>query len=162
MVAGIDLQIGDTDIRIISTYWSGSTGSTMVSSHSLWDKLQTYLHKRGQHITPLEYIQSYTAKKIEEHISATKSVCLVGGDFNATRDSAAPGHGVHGPIDIWATQAGLTHVFAHLTISPRPTYYSGTQPKHEIDHILSTTSTYCYPTHGYILDDDAWAQETDH
>lgn len=161
-IAGIDIHVGDTDLRIISTYWPGSMGTINSSTNSLWDKLQTYLHKRNQQCTPLEYIQSYITRKIDEFTTATSSVCIIGGDFNATRSQSAPGAGVHDPIDEWANSNGLQHVFTSLDLPCKPTYYSGTSPKHEIDHILYTPSHICSPTHGFVLDDDAWAQETDH
>jgi len=59
VVAGFDIHIGSTDIRILSTYWPGSTGTTSTTTGSLWDKVQTHLHKQRQHVTPLEFIQTY-------------------------------------------------------------------------------------------------------
>jgi hypothetical protein len=95
-------------------------------------------------------------------MSVLGSTCLVGGDFNAPRNANTAGIGVHPPIDSWGQENGLIHVFSQLSIAAKPTYYSGSQPKHEIDHILCTLSPLCVPTHGYVLDDDGWAQETDH
>jgi len=160
-VAGMDFRIGDTDIRLISTYWPGSIG-TGISEHSLWDKLQKYLCSRNQHITPLEYIQGYILRKTTEHNKTSSSSTIIGGDFNATRSPQAPGHGVHAPIDAWAESIQHYHVFDRLGLPPCATYYSGTSPKNEIDHILCYDSHLLQPTHGYVLDDVAWAQETDH
>jgi hypothetical protein len=39
-IAGLDLRIGSTDIRIIFTYWPGSVG-TGTSENGLWDKLHS-------------------------------------------------------------------------------------------------------------------------
>jgi hypothetical protein len=160
-VAGMDFHIGNTDIRLMSTYWPGSVG-TATSEHSLWDKLQVYLHSRNQHITPLEYIQGYITRKTTEHNKTTSSSTIIGGDFNAIRSAAAPGHGVHVPLDAWTHSIGHYHVFDRLDMPPRATYYTGTTPKHEIDHILCLDSPLLQPTQGYVLDDAAWAQETDH
>jgi len=162
VVTGFDIHVGSTDIRIISTYWPGSTGSSHGDSGSLWDKVQAYLHKCKNYTSPLEYIQTYIRRKIAEIQTSNNSLCIIGGDFNATRSALSPGNGVHPPLDVWATSQNLTHVFTKLELAPQPTYYSGVNPKHEIDHIFYTSNTECQPTHGYVLDDVAWAQETDH
>jgi len=162
VVAGFDIHIGSTDIRIISTYWPGSTGSVQGTTGTLWDKVQTYLHKRNQHITPLEYIQTYILRKINEFNTSLNSLCIIGGDFNAVRSQAVSGTGIHAPLSKWCADNKLIHVFEKLNLPPQPTYYSGINPKHEIDHVLYTDTSTCQPTHGAILDDDAWAQETDH
>jgi hypothetical protein len=162
VVVGVDFHIGNTDVRLLSTYWPGSTGSDAHDTNSLWDKLQKYLHKTNQHMTPLDYIQSYTSTAMSTFTAVSNSVCILGGDFNAPRDSISPLGGIHEPLDTWGTLNNLTHVFTHLHIPVTPTYYSGTQPKSEIDHAFCTLSPLCKPTHGFVLDDDAWAQETDH
>ena len=100
-IAGIDLRVGNVDIRIISTYFPGSTGSPNPDSAGLWDKLQKHLHCQSQHITPIEYIQSYITEKIQQQIGVSGSICLIGGDFNATRNANSAGTGVHPPIDSW-------------------------------------------------------------
>ena len=162
VVAGIDLHIGSTDVRIISTYWPGSVNMGTHLTDSLWSKLQKFLSSRNDHMTPLEYIQTYILRKVQGFGSSTNSLCIVGGDFNATRTASPRGHGVHPPISGWAAQNALCHVFDKLALPPAPTYYAGTVPKLEIDHILYTPTSDCHPTDGGVLDDDAWAQESDH
>jgi hypothetical protein len=62
VVAGIDIHIGSTDVRIISTYWPGSIHKGLPLTDSLWDKLQKFLMLRNEHMSPLEYIQSFLIK----------------------------------------------------------------------------------------------------
>ena len=56
----------------------------------------------------------------------------------------------------------MTHVFTSLGLPPVPTYYSGLRPKYEIDHIFVSANSLLVPVRGMVLDDAAWAQETDH
>jgi Leucine-rich repeat (LRR) protein len=49
--------------------------------------------------------------KIKEFHKTTNTLCVVGGDFNSTRSTSAPGNGVHPPLTHWAAASNLTHVF---------------------------------------------------
>ena len=98
----------------------------------------------------------------EEHLLLPHSTTLIGGDFNALRAPQLRGRGVHPPILSWARQTGLLHVFSSLGLPQIPTYYSGSTPKYEIDHILMSADSHLLPSRGIVLDDVAWGQETDH
>jgi hypothetical protein len=130
VVAGFDIHIGSTDIRIISTYWPGSVGTATGDTGSLWDKVQSYLHSRKQFVSPVEYIHTYLQRKITEFHKSSNTLCLIGGDFNSVRSTTAPGGGVHPPLSHWATAQNLTHVFEKLHKQPCATYYSGSTPGH--------------------------------
>ena len=164
VVAGLDFHIGDTDIRVMSTYWPGSkrTNPTSMAPGSLWSKLELFLDSQKHFIDPLSYIQEFISAKLDEHLQLPQSATLVGGDFNALRSVRSPGRGVHAPIEDWVRQTGQLHVFGFLDLPTIPTYYSGLRPKYEIDHILVSNNPHLVPIRGTVLDDTAWAQETDH
>ena len=153
MVAGIDFHIGDTDIRLLSTYWPGSRGGTArpSASGSLWSKLESFLHSSKNHADPLQYIQERLTVLNEEHLLLPHSTTLIGGDFNALRAPQLRGRGVHPTILSWARQTGLLHVFSSLGLPQIPTYYSGSTPKYEIDHILMSADSHLLPSRGIVL-----------
>ena len=124
VVAGLDFHIGDTDIRVMSTYWPGSkkTDPGYAAPGSLWSKLEVFLDSQKHFIDPLSYIQEYISSKLEEHLQLPQSATLVGGDFNALRTVRSPGRGVHAPIEDWARQTGQLHVFDLLDLPTIPTY----------------------------------------
>jgi hypothetical protein len=148
VVAGIDFHIGDTDIRLLSTYWPGSRGGTArpSASGSLWSKLESFLHSSKNHADPLQYIQERLTVLNEEQILLPHSTTLIGGDFNALRAPQLRGRGVHPPF--FHGRARLASFMSSLAwASPRSqrTIRDLHRIMRSITYLCRRTRTYFHP-----------------